>query len=112
MQAGLAREDLATSLGVTTPETTISATSAPGLSESTIDAVGSPDDDEDAGGIETTDLLGVDDLLILDPFVRDESKFSTVAGQTAVSPVTAPATAAEKAQAAADATVAGIGMPD
>ena len=114
VQAGLAREDLATSLGVTTPETTISATSAPGLSESTIAAVGEtdPDDDTDAGGIETTDLLGVDDLLSLDPVVRDESKFSTVAGQTAVSPVTAPATAAEKAQAAADATVAGIGMPD
>jgi hypothetical protein len=97
VQAGLAREELATSVGVSRPDVNVTATSSPGLSESTIDPVGDPDDDTDAGGIETTDLLGADDLLNLDP--KDFTP-------------TAPATAAEKAQAAADARAAGIGMDD
>jgi hypothetical protein len=60
----------------------VTTTSSPGLSQSDIAAVGDtdPDDDTDAGGIETTDLLGVDDLLSLDPGVQPTTV--TVAGKT------------------------------
>jgi hypothetical protein len=93
VQSGLAREDLVTSPGVTTPETTISVTRSPGLSQSDIAAVGGvtdTDDKSDADEEGDASLLGdiFDDILSLDP--RDEGKFSTVAGQTAVGPVTGP----------------------
>jgi len=113
VQAGLAREDLVTSPGVTTPETTITATSAPNRDVSNIAAVGEtdPDDDTDAGGIETTDLLGVDDLLSLDPR-NDIAPAPRSTPAVAVGPLSGPTTAAEKAQAEADARAAGTGMDD
>ena len=112
VRAGLAREDLVTSPGVTTPEVSVTATSAPNRDVSTIAAVGDtdPDDDTDAGGIETTDLLGVDDLLSLDP--RDVAPAARSTPAVAVGPLSGPTTAAEKAQAEADARAAGTGMDD